>query len=475
MYTGPGSGPMWAASAAWDTLGAELASAASSYRAVVSGLLREPWLGPAAMSMAAAATPYQAWMSSTGEQARQAANLARAAAMAFEAAFAATVPPALVTENRAMLAALVATNIFGQNTPAIAATETVYAEMWAQDATTMYGYAIGSAAATRLTPFLAPPQNTNPAGVGAQASAVAQAAGSAAGSNSAALSQLISTLPSVLQAMATGAALAPFTTALQDVTAGEFLNFISGWTFVASGVLFILGPVLEGPVNGLVGPLAAAGAYGPEAAAAALPSAAGVVGSGSTLGRAPVLAGAGRAASVGGLSVPQAWAQSAPGTSRAVTAIPQPTLAGFSEPAPDGMGPGLGGMLSGSLMAAAAGGGGAAGGGWAATRSAAAQRGAGAAAAGGAVQSGSQTPARYGLRPSVIPQVARALPGGAQGDSAWADQRAQAGEAALSENLRDEINDLRRQISELAMERDVLMRSMAIWARESIGSDPPRG
>lgn len=470
---------MWAASAAWDTLGAELTSAASSYRAVVSGLLREPWLGPAAMSMAAAATPYQAWMSSTGEQARQAANQARTAAMAFEAAFAATVPPALVTENRAMLAALVATNIFGQNTPAIAATETVYAEMWAQDATTMYGYAVGSAAAARLTPFLAPPQNTNPAGVGAQAGAVAQAAGSAAASNSAALSQLISTLPSVLQALATGAALAPFTTALQDVTAGEFLNFISGWTFVASGVLFILGPVLEGPVNGLVGPLAAAGAYGAEAAAAALPSAAGLVGSGSTVGRAPVLAGAGRAASVGGLSVPQAWAQAAPqampGTSRAVTAIPQPTLAGFSEPAPDGMGPGLGGMLSGSLMAAAAGGGGAAGGSWAATRSAAGQRGGGVTAPGGPAQSGSQTPARYGPRPSVIPQVARALPGGTQGETAWADQHAQAGEAALSETLRDEINDLRRQISELAMERDVLMRSMAIWARESMGSDPPRG
>lgn len=33
----------------------------------------------------------------------------------------------------------VATNILGQNTPAIAATETQYAEMWAQDAAAMYG------------------------------------------------------------------------------------------------------------------------------------------------------------------------------------------------------------------------------------------------------------------------------------------------------------------------------------------------
>ncbi|WP_252159672.1 PPE domain-containing protein, partial [Mycobacterium tuberculosis] len=39
-----------------------------------------------------------------------------------------------VVANRALLVALVATNFFGQNTPAIAATEAQYAEMWAQDA-----------------------------------------------------------------------------------------------------------------------------------------------------------------------------------------------------------------------------------------------------------------------------------------------------------------------------------------------------
>jgi PPE-repeat protein len=72
-----------------------------------------------------------------GEQVKQAARQASAAAAAYEAAFGATVPPALVTENRAVLTSLVATNIFGQNTPAIATTETIYGEMWAQDATAM--------------------------------------------------------------------------------------------------------------------------------------------------------------------------------------------------------------------------------------------------------------------------------------------------------------------------------------------------
>ena len=52
-----------------------------------------------------------------------------------------TVPPPVIAANRAQLMALIATNFFGQNTPAIAATEAHYSEMWVQDATAMYGYA----------------------------------------------------------------------------------------------------------------------------------------------------------------------------------------------------------------------------------------------------------------------------------------------------------------------------------------------
>jgi hypothetical protein len=36
------------------------------------------------------------------------------------------------------------------------------------------------------------------------------------------------------------------------------------------------------------------------------------------------------------------------------------------------------------------------------------------------------------------------------------------GEALLSESVRDELNDLRKQVAELAMERDVLMRAAAL-------------
>jgi PPE-repeat protein len=96
---------------------------------------------------------------------------ATAAASAYEAAFAAHVPPTEIAANRSQLAALVATNIFGQNTPAIAATEIQYAAMWAQDALAMDSYTASSAAASKVTPFSAAPQITNAGGAASQAAA----------------------------------------------------------------------------------------------------------------------------------------------------------------------------------------------------------------------------------------------------------------------------------------------------------------
>ncbi|MFZ0717279.1 PPE family protein, SVP subgroup [Mycobacterium sp.] len=174
MYDGPGSGPMLAAAAAWDGLAAELHSTATSYGSVISELSAGPWLGAASAAMTAATAPYVAWMRSTASQAEQTAIQAKAAAAAYEVTFAAMVPPPVIAANRALLQALVATNLFGQNTPAIAATETLYAEMWAQDATAMYGYAGTSASATTLTPFTPAPQTTN----GTSATASTQAAAS---------------------------------------------------------------------------------------------------------------------------------------------------------------------------------------------------------------------------------------------------------------------------------------------------------
>ena len=140
MYSGPGSAPMLAAAAAWNAMAAEMRSAAANYGSVVTELTSESWLGPSSMLMSAAAAPYVAWLSTTAAQAEQAGAQANAAAAAYESAFAMTVPPAVITANRTQLSKLTATNVFGQNTAAIAATEAQYAEMWAQDAAAMNGY-----------------------------------------------------------------------------------------------------------------------------------------------------------------------------------------------------------------------------------------------------------------------------------------------------------------------------------------------
>lgn len=180
MYCGVGAGPLLTAATAWDTLAIDLYTAAATCHSVISGLAFA-WTGPAATAMTQAAAPYLAWLSSTATQAEQTALQAKSAAAAYETAFAMTVPPPVVAANRVMLTSLVMTNFFGQNTPAIAAVEAEYAEMWAQDAAAMYCYASSSAAASVLTPFNQPPPTVDPAGATRQAAAIAHTASHATG------------------------------------------------------------------------------------------------------------------------------------------------------------------------------------------------------------------------------------------------------------------------------------------------------
>ena len=98
---------------------------------------------------------------------------AKAAAAAYEGAFDATVPPAVIAANRALLATLIATNFLGQNTPAIAATEALYMEMWFQDGLTMDTYSLVSQAAASLPPQTAAPAVSD-GGTSANTAAAAQ-------------------------------------------------------------------------------------------------------------------------------------------------------------------------------------------------------------------------------------------------------------------------------------------------------------
>jgi PPE-repeat protein len=314
MYSGPGSGPLLASAAAWEALATELETFGAGYSGEISALQGQNWSGEASTAMAAAAAPYAAWVTTTARQAGQAATQARAAAAAYEAAFAATVPPSVVLDNRVLLVTLVATNFFGQNTPVIAATESAYAEMWAQDAAAMCGYAVSASAAATLSAFSQPPQTTNPAGQPGQGGAVSQAVGTSVGHSHTTISQLMSAVPQRLQTLASGPSTdasaaepsaTPTATSTPIITAVTDLDEILGSTIltfavpktVFQGGSFVLAsqgsgtqnsdwPVTPTPGNGA---LAASPTWSPPD-----PS-------------RPVLASVGRAAPVGGLSVPQNW------------------------------------------------------------------------------------------------------------------------------------------------------------------------
>jgi PPE-repeat protein len=193
MYNGAGSGPLMAAASAWDELAADLEATAASYQTVLAQLTGTTWLGPSSARMAAATAPYVDWLSLTSGQAAQTSAQARFAAAAYEGAFASTIPPAVIAANRALLAALVATNFLGQNTPAIAATEAQYMEMWFQDGLTMDTYATVAQQAVVL-PQQTPAPATSDGGTSADAAAAAQSTAQAAANSAGSLGTDLETL-----------------------------------------------------------------------------------------------------------------------------------------------------------------------------------------------------------------------------------------------------------------------------------------
>ncbi|WP_374023602.1 PPE domain-containing protein [Mycobacterium sp. HNNTM2301] len=331
MYAGPGSGPMQAAAQAWSSLADELYTSASAYQSVVSELASEAWSGPSSTAMAAAAQTYVAWLSASAAQAEQTAAQAQAAIAGYEAAFAMTVPPAEIAANRSLLSVLVATNFLGMNTPAIAATEAQYAEMWAQDAAAMYGYAGWSAAATTLTPFSSPHQNTDPGATGSQAAAVNQAGSVAAGD----VQNMISAVPQALS----GAA-APAQGNGLNTLADLISIFLSAPVDLLVFFYFIPLDALGGPADY---PLALIGTgtglhtddiVADWAGQESWPSTglkipeefpAVITNPGPLAGSAPsVSAGVGRAGTIGRLSVPLGWTASAPEIRSAAMTSPLP-------------------------------------------------------------------------------------------------------------------------------------------------------
>jgi PPE-repeat protein len=347
IYSGPGSAPLLAASTAWNALASELQSTAAGYASTITEL-GSSWTGPSSTAAASAAAPFTSWLTTTAAQAEQTASQAQAAAASYEAAFAASIPPPVIEANRALLAALVATNFLGINTPAIAATEATYAEFWAQDAGAMYAYAGAATTASQLTPFTDAPATTTDSGQATQAASTAQAAAAqpadATSDILAFLTQLNTQLtslntditgfatqltaaetafinslgipavtlpPSVTGGLSSiGSLFTALNGSISTFLAGPFspLGFTSGFIrsfYQAAVSIPNLGVGIQG-IGPLIHPTPIVGALSPLLHSGLLS------GSYTGAGSAETLASVGRAGYIGSLSVPQNWAAATP-------------------------------------------------------------------------------------------------------------------------------------------------------------------
>ncbi|WP_079087751.1 PPE family protein, partial [Mycobacterium tuberculosis] len=303
----------------------------------------------------AAASPYVAWMSVTAGQAQLTAAQVRVAAAAYETAYRLTVPPPVIAENRTELMTLTATNLLGQNTPAIEANQAAYSQMWGQDAEAMYGYAATAATATEaLLPFEDAPLITNPGGLLEQAVAVEEAI------DTAAANQLMNNVPQALQQLAQPAQGVVPSSKLGGLwtAVSPHLSPLSNVSSIANNHMSMMGTgvsmtnTLHSMLKGLA----------PAAAAQAVQTAAqngvrAMSSLGSSLGSSGlgggVAANLGRAASVGSLSVPQAWAAANQAVTPAARALPLTSLTSAAERGPGQM---LGGLPVGQMGARAGGG-----------------------------------------------------------------------------------------------------------------------
>ncbi|WP_205277403.1 PPE family protein [Mycolicibacter algericus] len=338
IYTGPGSAPLLEAATAWANLAAELSTSATATHSVVTNLT-STWTGMGSAAASSSVAPYVAWLQQASANATQNAALASQAAALFEAARSGSVPPPVIAANRAMLMALISTNFFGQNTPAIAATEAQYEAMWAQDGAAMDTYA-GSAEANNnaLRAQDPPPHTAN----------MAQQPGSAEGGPSPGTPSPpggdvnpgynLSTIGGIMDSMGiptTGIDETLLATQLSQVMSP--INTMSMPALMAARILPML--LMQMARMGAMG---GTGALAGQTAGAAgtgtlmtqigdfvndkLQGAVGVLAGHFSSATNAISAKLGQAASMGALKVPQAWSMAADGMVRAAPVLPSTTV-----------------------------------------------------------------------------------------------------------------------------------------------------
>jgi PPE-repeat protein len=286
-----------------------------------------------------------------------------------------------------------ATNFFGINAPAIAATEFQYIEMWAQDVGAMLGYHAGATSvASTLAPFSIPPVNL--AGLSSWATqfgtavmGAATQAGSQLASVGTALSSEVASAASALPAAVTSVESAVSGLPLSDLTQVAQIGMYPA-SMMMSPMMSLMQMANQGS-----GGLANAAAMGagaaadvPKLAGDAMP--AGMKGLGGAGGPGAGIAGEfGKARLVGAMSVPPTWEGSTP--------------ARMASSAMSGLGPGL----PAAEMATAAGAAGSPTGGMPMMPMPMGMGGAGAGMQGGMMGRGGASPHVLQNRPSVVPRT----------------------------------------------------------------------
>ncbi|CAJ1505196.1 PPE family protein [[Mycobacterium] holstebronense] len=339
IYTGPGSGPLLEAAAAWAQLSSELMTSATATHSVIANL-DSTWTGAGSAAATTSTAPYVAWLEQASATAANNAALATQAAGLFEAARAASVPPAVIAANRAMLLALISTNFFGQNTPLIQATEHQYEVMWATDGAAMDTYS-GSAEANNnaLQQVSTPPQSAQATTQGTPGSAdggpvVTPPNTGPSGYDLATVGGLLDAIG--MKDMATALGLDP---RLSATTISQLMMPVNTLSTPAMMLVRFLPMLMQfarmGGAAGTAGTLAGQSAAGGAGTLMTqigdfvndkLQGAVGVLAGHFSSATSAISAKLGQAASMGALKVPGAWASAADGMVRAAPVLPATTV-----------------------------------------------------------------------------------------------------------------------------------------------------
>jgi PPE-repeat protein len=195
-----------AAAAAHEALAVALTTEGARMGATTGATATTGWTGAGGAAMIATAIPYVAALEALSGWVQQSAASAAAIEQAYATARAGMVQVPVCQTNLDTTAALVMTNIIGQNTPAIIELVGQYLGFWTNNAAMMGSYE------GIVTPIIAglgippppAPVTANPAGMAGQAAAIGEAAGH--GAASAAMSQSLQGVNQASGAVQPGAA-----------------------------------------------------------------------------------------------------------------------------------------------------------------------------------------------------------------------------------------------------------------------------